>query len=51
MRKLHPPKVKGIKNSKKNKLLNITKNTSQTLKTFLVCCYVAIKVQRRFVEL
>jgi len=41
MRKLKPPKVKGVKNSKKNKPSNITK--AQILKTSL---YLAIRVQR-----
>jgi hypothetical protein len=45
MRKLQPPKVKGVKNSKK-KPWNTTKAGSQRPKKFLVCCSVAIRVQR-----
>jgi hypothetical protein len=45
MRKLWPPKVKGVKNSK-NKPPNIRKVSSRTPKKFLVCCSIAIRVQR-----
>jgi hypothetical protein len=45
MRKLWPPKVKGVKNSK-NKPSNTTKVNSRTPKKIFVCCFVAIRVQR-----
>jgi len=45
MRKLQPPKVKGVKNLK-NKPPNTTKVGFQTPKTFLVCCSIAIRVQK-----
>ncbi len=48
MRKLWPPKVGGVKNSK-NKPLNVTKANSWP-KKFLVCWSVVIEVQRWFVE-
>jgi hypothetical protein len=51
MRKLQPPKVQGVKNSKKNKPSNITKAGSQTSKKFLVCRSVVIRAQRWLVEL
>jgi hypothetical protein len=44
LKKLWPPKVEGVKNSKK-KPLNITKVNSQTPKEFLVCCYVVTRNQ------
>jgi hypothetical protein len=46
MRKSWSLKIKEVKNSKKNKPLNITKVGSQTLKKFFVCCFVIIKVPR-----
>ncbi len=36
---------------KRTKPLNATKASSSTPKTFLVCCSIAIKVPRGFVEL
>jgi hypothetical protein len=45
MRKLWPPKVEGVKNSKKTNH-QIRKANSQTTKKFLVCWYVVIKNQR-----
>jgi hypothetical protein len=39
------PKVKAIKNSKKQTTKHY-KDSSQTPKKFLVCCFVAIEVQR-----
>jgi hypothetical protein len=50
LKKLWPPKIEGIKNSK-NKPLNATKANSQTPKKILVCYSIAIKIQKRFVEL
>jgi hypothetical protein len=48
MRKLQSPKVNGenTKKKKKKKPSNITKVDPQTLKNFLVCCCVAIRVPR-----
>jgi hypothetical protein len=45
MRKLWPPKVKGVKNSKKEPL-NTMKADSQTPQKFFVYCFAAIKVER-----
>jgi len=45
MRKLWPPEVKGVKNSKK-KSPNTTKANSQTPKKILVCYFVVIKVKK-----
>ncbi len=54
MRKLWPPKVKGVKNSKKQTIEH-HKASSQTPKRFLalwlLCCFDAIRVQRWFVEI
>jgi hypothetical protein len=51
-RKLQPPQVPGVKNSKKNKPPNIAKAGSQTSKIFpLTMLSVAIKAPRWFVEL
>jgi hypothetical protein len=41
LRKLWPPKLKGVKNSK-NKITEQQKASSQTLKNFLLCYSVAI---------
>ncbi len=41
-----PPQVEGGQKFKKKKPLNATKASSQTLKTILVCCSIAIKVQK-----
>jgi len=41
---------RGVNNSK-NKWPNVTKASSQTPKKILVCCFVAIRVQKWFVEL
>jgi hypothetical protein len=49
LKKLQPPKVKGVKNSKKQ-TTNHYKVKCWSPKTFLVCCCVAIRVQRWFVE-
>jgi hypothetical protein len=43
-RKLWPFKIKGVKNSE-NKSSNATKVDSQTPTKFLVCCFVAIRIQ------
>jgi len=45
LRKLWPPKVKGVKISK-NKPLNAIKTSSQTPQKILVCCSIDIRVQR-----
>jgi len=50
MRKLHAPKVKGSR-TQKNKSPNNTKADSWTPKEFVVCCSVAIRVPRWFIEL
>jgi hypothetical protein len=50
MRKLWPPKLKRVENSKK-KPPNTTKVGSQTPKKFFLCYFVAIRVQRWFVKL
>ncbi len=44
--KVKAPQSKRGKNYKKDKPLNTTKPSSQTLKKFLICHFVAIKVQR-----
>jgi hypothetical protein len=49
IRKLWPHKVKGSR-TQKNKPHNTTKAGSQTPKKFLVCCFVASRVQRLFVK-
>jgi hypothetical protein len=49
--KVIAPENKRGWNLKKNKAPNTTKADSQTPKKFIVCCSVAIKVQRWFVEL
>jgi len=45
LKKIWPLKEEGVKNSK-TKSPNVIKTGSQTPTKFLVCCYVAIKVQR-----
>jgi hypothetical protein len=45
------PQSRRVKNSKKQIRLNATKASSWTPKKFLVCCFVAIKVQKWFVKL
>ncbi len=45
------PQSKRDKKTQKNKPPNVTKAGSSTPKKFLVCCSIAIKVPRRFVEL
>jgi hypothetical protein len=49
VKKLQPPKVKGVKNSNKKK--KTTEHYTQTRNKFLVCCSIAINVERWFVEL
>jgi len=61
LKKIPPPKAEEIKHSKeqsierykgqfpntqKNNPLNATKASSQTLKKFLVCCFVIIEVPK-----
>jgi hypothetical protein len=50
MWKLWPPKVKRVKISK-IQIIKHCKASSQTFKNFFVCCFVAIRVQRWFVEI
>jgi len=50
MRKLRPPKVKGVKNFKKQTTKHYKAN-SWTHKKFLVCCCIVIRVERWFIEL
>jgi hypothetical protein len=45
LKKLWPPKVEGVKNSKK-KPLNAIKANSHTLLKIIICCFVAIRIQR-----
>jgi hypothetical protein len=44
------PQVEGVENSKEQ-TTECSKADSRSPKTFLVCCFVAIRVQRLFVEL
>jgi hypothetical protein len=43
LKKLCPPKIEGVKNSK-NKPWNVMKVNSQTPRKILVCCYIVIRV-------
>jgi len=45
LKKLWPPKVEGVKNSKK-KPLNAIKANSHNLKKIIICCFVVIRIQR-----
>jgi hypothetical protein len=49
--KVMAPKVKGVKNSKKQNHWTIQRLTLEHSKEFFVCCFVAIRVQKWFVEL
>ncbi len=51
LKRLHFPKIEGVKSFFKNKSLNVTKASSWTLKKFFVCCSIDIRVPRWFVEL
>jgi hypothetical protein len=50
LRKLWPFKLEGVNNSK-NKPSHVIKASSQTHTKFLVCYFIIIRIQRRFVEL
>jgi hypothetical protein len=50
MRKLQPPKVKGVVNNLKKQTTEHYKADSWTPKSFFVCCDIAVRVLRRFVE-